>query len=427
MHFDYAKKDLPNGVRLRALPIPGSSTVTFAVLVGAGSRQESAETSGIAHFIEHNVFKGTPLLPYSQAISNAIEGIGGINNAFTGYEFTGYWAKSAASKLDRLVFVVSDIFLNPLFPGKDLEIERGNVIEELNMYEDQPMEKVEQEFLSLVFKGHPLGQKIVGTKENLQRFSKADLEKFRSEFYDPKRVVVIAAGDLDSSSFFNLVEPIFKDFNLGQKFSEIPYVTSQAGLQVKVINRKLDQAHLYLGWRGLDDNDERAEILEVANDILGGGMASRLFNKIRDQLGLAYYIRSNAESFKDTGLWTASAGVTVDRYQEALVAIVTEFKNIAISGVTEAELTRSKEHLKGILALSLETSDKVMNYYGLQELTRQKLETPEETIAKIDAVTLEDIQTLASELIKNSKLTVCLLGPFDEALETARIQEILSK
>ena len=417
--MDYIKKDLPNGIRLRAVKIPQSPTVTFAVLVGAGSRNESPELSGIAHFIEHNVFKGTPSLPSSQQVSDAIESVGGIQNAFTSHEYTGYWAKAGAGKLSELSKVVSDIFLHPLFPEKDLDIERGNVIEELNMYEDNPMQKIIREFLQITFSGHPLGQNIIGTKENLQRFSRKDLLNFKETFYDPRRIMVIAAGDFDENKYFDDSSKIYSAGSLNNRVEREAsslYKVNQKNVDVRVINKKLDQAHLVLGFRSFGIDDPREEALDVVNEILGapGSGSSRLFHRIREELGLAYYVSSDTQTYKEAGLWLVRAGVRTDKMAEAVRAILEEYDRFTQEPVKPAELARVKEHIKGKLAFELETSDGVMDYYGLNELTRERFETPEEKMAKIDAVTAEEILTLSRELVNKNKLTIAVLGPFDE-------------
>jgi len=428
MDFNYIKRDLPNGIKLRVVNISQSPTVTFAVLVGAGSRNETPELSGLAHFIEHNVFKGTPTLPSSQAISDAIESIGGIHNAYTGHEITGFWAKAATSKLPSISRVVSDIFLNPIFPKKDLEIERGNVIEEINMYEDNPPQKVLRDFFMKMFDGHALGRSVLGTKENLNRFTSGDLQKFRHQFYRPESVVVIVAGDVNDDTFFNDAENLFAAYGLGEKLTADPYVVTQTAPLVSVTTKELDQAHLVIGVRSFGADDPREETLAVVNEILGGpgSLSSRLFHKIRDELGLAYYVNSMSDSFKETGTWFVRAGVSVEKRHDATRAILNEFKRLTDEPVLASELARAKEHLKGQFAFSLETSDGVLEFYGQQEILKDKLLLPEEVMAKIDAVTVGDIQKLSQELIRNDMLNVTLLGPFDELREKESLSKLLS-
>jgi len=429
MTFDYEKLDLPNGIRLRAVKIPQSPTVTFAVLVGTGSRQETPALSGLAHFIEHTVFKGTPSLPSSQQVSDAIESIGGVHNAFTSFEYTGYYAKASSGRLPQLTKVISDVFLNPLFPRKDLDIERGNVIEEINMYEDNPLQKVIRDFLRFTFSGHALGQSVLGTRENLQRFSQSDLTGFINKFYDPRRIIVIAAGDFGPQEFFSLTEGIFGSVSLSGQVQLNPYTVTQQLPAIHILNKKLDQAHLVLGFRSFGLDDPREETLEVLNEILGGpaSLSSRLFHKIRDELGLAYYVGSDTQSYKETGIWLARAGVRIDKTREAVAAILGEYKKLATAKVLDQELARAKEHLKGKLSFELETSDGVMEYYGLTELTEAGFKTPQEKIAKIEAVTAEEVQKLASELVDKNKLTVAVLGPFDETVEKEKILGLIGQ
>lgn len=427
MHFDYLKKDLPNGIRLRAVKILQSPTVAFAVLVGAGSRHETAEQSGIAHFIEHNVFKGTPTLPSSQLVSDAIESIGGIHNAFTSHEFTGFWAKASAGKLSTLQKVVSDIFLNPLFPEKDLDIERGNVIEELNMYEDNPMQKVIRDFLQIAFAGHALGQAVIGTKENLRRFTRQDLVNFIQEKYDPHQTIVVAAGDFDQQEFFDEATAVFSRSNLSGRVGSNLYTETQMLPEIHVTSKKLDQAHFVLGYRSFGVDDGREEVLDIMNEILGGpaSLSSRLFHRIRDELGLAYYIGSDVVAYKEAGIWLTQAGVRIEKMAEAIKAILEEYKKFASEPVRIDELVRAKAHLKGKLAFELETSDGVMGYYGLTELTQAKFQSPKEKMAKIEAVMAEEIRKLAAELVNNNKLTIAVLGPFNELEEIRKIKELM--
>jgi len=422
--YSYQKHDLPNGIRVRAVHVPGSPTVTFGVLVGAGSRHETDDEAGIAHFIEHNVFKGTTKRPSSQFISDAIESVGGIHNAFTGMEYTGFWAKAESHQLPTLLDVVSDLFLNPLFPEKDLDIERGNVIEELNMYEDMPQYKVDDVFSTLLFPNHPLGRKIVGTKETLKSFKRENLMAFRSRAYDPRHIVVIAAGDFDVSDYFRHCEALFGNFASAANLETTLFKTPVTGSQVVVIPRKLDQAHLVMGFYGLAQNDEREEILAVGNEILGGSrsLSSRLFYRIREKLGLAYYVHSDDQSLEEIGIWAVAAGVTTSKLGEAIRAILDEFTKIATEPVTNEELARAKAHLKGQLAFSLETSNGLWNFFGMQELVKNKVETPEEVAAKIDSVTKEDIEKLSKELVRKDRLSLAVLGDFDKEKTEAELR-----
>ena len=427
--YSYQKLDLPNGIRVRAVYVPGNPTVTFGILVGAGSRHETESEAGIAHFIEHNVFKGTTKRPSSQLISNAIESVGGIHNAFTGVEYTGFWAKAESHQFSTLLDVVSDLFLNPLFPEKELEIERGNVIEELNMYEDMPQYKVDDAFSTLVFPNHPLGRKVVGTKETLRSFKREDLLAFRAKAYDPRQIVVIAAGDFDVNEYFRRCRELFGDFKSLSNLETLPFEITSPGPQVIVIPRKLDQAHLIMGFYGLAQNDEREEMLAVGNEILGGArsLSSRLFHRIRGELGLAYYVHSDDQSFAETGVWAAAAGVTTSKLLESVRAILDEFTKIATEPVTDEELSRAKAHLKGQLAFGLETSNGLWKFFGMQELVKNKVETPEEVAIKIDAVTKEDIEKLGKELVRRDRLTLAVLGDFDLEKTEAELLDQVDK
>ncbi len=421
---EYQKTTLPNGLRILSIPKQESPSTTVMVLVGVGSRFETEDQSGIAHFIEHNVFKGTTTRTKPNQVSFDIESIGGDSNAGTGNEFTYYWAKSAAPLAPKILDVMLDISLNMTFPQKDLEIERGNVIEEINMYEDNPMRKVMVDYIDLVWNGHPLGRKISGTKETVSAFTRDDMVNFVHQNYTMDKTVVVISGGGDHKALVDQVVNAYQDVSSQKGPTAMLYQDVQDKGLVNVVHKELEQSHLCMGFRTFGRHDERSYVLDVANAILGEGMSSRLFFKVREELGLAYYIGSSIWDFDETGLWFVRAGVDNKRVDEALSAITAEFIKLARNKVTNDEINRAKEFIKGKTLLSVETSDDLGQWYGFQELLEKEVLSPAQYNQKIDQVTAEQVVEVVSTLAVPSKVSLSIIGPFEEK-EAGRLRALV--
>lgn len=407
----YSKTTLSNGLKILTIPMPQSPSSCAMVMVKVGSRYESDPEAGIAHFIEHNVFKGTKKRPNALKLDSEIESMGGIHNAVTDEELTFYWTKVPNSHLIEALDVVLDISSNAVFPPKELEIERGNVIEEIHMYEDNPQSEVALGFVYSVFDQKPLGRNIAGFESSVGSLKREDLVNFVSRFYLPQNMTIVVSGEFGKDAIFDKVNEYFykttPDKNMGYEV----FIEGQTQPRVFVKDRQIQQTHLVLGVTTFNRFDQRRFALDVASAILGDGLGSRLFQKIRNELGLAYYVDSETQLFDDIGLWVVSAGVNNSQVEKAVEAIIEEFKRLKNELVNPEELTRAKEFLKGKNMFGVETSHGLASFYGMQELLEKEILTPGEINEKIEAVTAEDIQRVSLDLLKDNHLNIALVGP----------------
>lgn len=413
----YKKNTLENGMRVVLVPQPNSLTATVFVLVEAGSSYEDKKINGISHFLEHLCFKGTPTRPTPAAISSELDSLGAEFNAFTSNEITGYFVKIAAQKIDKAIDVVSDMYLNPIFDKKELEKEKGVIIEEINMREDNPARKTYCLFDELLYGDQPAGRDIVGTKEIITSLCRDDIVNYRKNHYVAKSTVVVVAGKFKESEILDQIKSTFSGVSTENKKGKIKVVEEQNKPAVLVHEKKSDQTHLMLGFRAFDMYDKRRYPLELLSNILGGNMSSRLFKKIRDELGAAYYINSGAYFLTDHGYLAARAGVDNSRVKIIIQAILGEFKKIKSEKVEEKELQKAKNNMIGRILLGLETSDSLAGFYGEQELFKEKIKTPQEIVEKIKNVTAEEVLKVANNVIKESSLNLVLIGPFNNNAE----------
>ncbi len=406
---------LPNGVRVILVPNAQSLATTVAVLVEAGSKYETKEINGISHFLEHMCFKGTTKRPRPIDIAGELDGLGAEYNASTGHEYTTYYAKVKNESFHQALDIVTDLYLHPTFDSGEIEKEKGVIIEEINMYEDLPQRRVNDLFFELVYGDQPAGWNIAGEKETVKKFTREDFLKYRAAHYLPQATTVVIAGGFDAAHAKRAVEAHFGMLARGEKGTKPKVVETQDRPRELVKFKESDQTHLVMGFRAFDLRDERRYALELLADILGGGMGSRLFQRVREELGAAYYVRAGADLFSDHGLIEMSAGVTHDKLRDVVGAGLEEFLRFTKEKVSEEDLDRAKRHVTGQFVLSLETSDTQGYYYGGQEVMGMPLQSPEEYVAKLQAVTAEEIQGVARNLFKNDALNLALIGPYKDA------------
>lgn len=413
--------------------MPGVSSLTSLVLTNTGSRYEEPKEFGIAHFFEHMVFKGTPSYPNPQLLASAIDGIGADFNAFTSREYTGYYIKSASQHLELTLDVLSDMLLRPLLKQEDLERERGVIIEEMNMYKDNPMHHIANVFEETVWDGSGLSHDIIGTKETVGQVNRADFVNFLSKWYGMGNMLIILAGDekvVMAEKTLGLVEKMFakeveharqEGKQVAKNLEKDGFISSR---RLVVVNRPTEQAHLIMGWPSLKRGHSRRHALSLLSVILGGSMSSRLFTEVREKRGLCYYVSSDVDYYRETGFFGASAGVETKRVNEAVEVIRQEFLQVAdrSRSVTPEELARAKEYVAGKTLLSFEDSRSVGQFYGLKQLLLDKIETPEEVLAAIRAVTLEDVHSVANDLLQPEKLRLGVIGPYQEEQFMALVQ-----
>ncbi|MDI6821090.1 MAG: pitrilysin family protein [Patescibacteria group bacterium] len=412
MNKSFIKKILKNGLRVILIPQPSSLATTVMVLVRAGSKYETKKINGISHFLEHMCFKGTKKRANQMIISSELDGLGASYNAFTDREFTGYYAKVKNESFDEILDVISDMYLNPVFNVADIEKERGVIIEEINMYEDMPNAKVGDVFMRLMYGDQPAGWSIAGEKEVIKKLKQEDFINYRSKHYLAQSSVLIIAGGFDKKEISQKIEKQFLALDQGEKGSKIKTIESQQRSAQSIFAKETDQSHMIMGFRAFNFFDDRRYALEVLVDILGGGMSSRLFQKIRSELGAAYYVGASADLFSDHGFIVMSAGIKHEEIKKVIKAGLEEFKKLKGIEVQKEELERAKNHLIGGLFLSLETSDSLASFYGGKEIMGLPLVTPRDIARKIKAVNAEEIKALAQSLFVKKNLNLAIVGPY---------------
>ena len=369
---------LKNGLQVMLIDTKSTSLTTI-LLIGAGSRYENAKNNGVAHFFEHMAFKGSKKYPNSFIISSTVEGLGGIFNAFTSKDHTGYWIKSTAEHFPTVIDVLSDMVLHPILDPEEIEREKGVIVEEINMYEDTPQRRVGELFEELLYKGSPLGYDIAGSRETVTKFNRTTFTEYIKNLYHPENAVLVVAGGLgEKSKIQNLKSQInskFENWNNNKLEKFIKIKESQDKPQLIVKYKKTEQAHFSLGFRSFSFNDSRKYVLSVLSAILGGGMSSRLFIQVRERRGLCYYISTSTELYHDCGNFVTQAGVTnnLEKIKEAIKVIREEHDKITKGEVAKDELKRAKELIRGRLLLSLEDSSNVATFFGTKMLLQNKV------------------------------------------------------
>lgn len=410
----YTTTVLSNGLRVITAPRKDDLATTFLVLVEAGSKYETKDISGISHFLEHMCFKGTVKRPKSIDIAGELDGLGAEYNAFTGHEYTGYFAKVEAHKLDQALDIVSDLYLNPVFNPQEIEKEKGVIIEEINMYEDQPQRKVNDYFMELLYGDQPAGWDIAGKKEVIRAATKDHFIQYRRAHYVPSATVVVVAGAFDENTIIKKIESAFSDMPQGAKAEKLPVREAQTAPQVLLKHKKADQTHCVIGCRAFNVHDSRKFALEILADILGGGMSSRLFQRVREELGAAYYVKSSVDLYTDHGFLAINAGIDQMKILPVIDATLNEMRRLALEPVPQNELARAKSHATGKLILGLESSDALASYYGSQAILHEPIVSAQELIEKINAVTAEEIMAVGKDIIKNEKLNMAVIGPLED-------------
>jgi len=405
---------LNNGLRVITAPMNSLPSATVLVLIGAGSRYEQKDKAGLSHYLEHMIFKGTKKRPSSFEISSLVDSVGGMNNAFTSKDHTGYFIKLQNKHLELAFDLISDTLRNSLFVPEEIERERGTILEEINMYEDTPMYDIDEVFYNLMFDGHPLGWAVAGDKKTVKSIQREDFVSYCDRFYQGSDMVLAVAGGVKEEEVRKLAEKYFSGFAKGKKEEIIEFKEKQTLPGLKIKYKKTDQCHLYLGYPGFSFFDEDKTALSVLGAILGGGMSSRLFIEVRERRGLAYYVKAVSDLHHETGYFAARAGVNLDKTPEAVKVILDEFEKVKKGEVKQQELNKAKEYLKGHIALDLEDSLEVAFWYGRKELLQSTTETPLQAFEKIDKVTLGDVKRVAERVFVPQKVNLAVIGPYKE-------------
>ncbi|MDS1029067.1 pitrilysin family protein [Bacillota bacterium LX-D] len=404
----YKKELLHNGVRIVTEEVSFVHSAVIGIWVKTGSRHEAEANNGVSHFIEHLLFKGTEKRTAKQ-IAEELEAVGGSINAFTTKEYTCFYAKVLAEHLDLAIDLLTDMLFNSKFAQEDIEKEKNVVLEEIKMYEDSPDELVHDLFAQSVWQGHPLGRPILGTTETVQRLSKADIQEYFKTHYIPQNTVVAVAGNIRHEVLVDKLKNIFSSWNSPMNSHSL----SQPIPKTAVVCTKKDteQVQICLGTPGLPQGHDDSYVLMVLNNILGGGLSSRLFQEIREERGLAYSIYSYCTNYFDSGLFTVYAGTSPNKAREVIGLILQEIAKVKQEGVTKEELNKTKEQIKGSLLLGVENVSNRMSRLGRTELCYQRVISAEEVIERTNAVTVEQIITLANELFKADRFSLTTIGP----------------
>lgn len=412
--MNYLDHTLVNGLRLLMLPVHNFQSVSMGVFVKVGSRYETANLSGISHFIEHMLFKGTKNRPSPRQIAEAIEGIGGINNAYTSPETTVYYAKVAAGHIQVALDFLIDLVRNPLFTPADIQKERQVIAEEINMVYDSPDEWLDVIIDEVIWPDHPLGQSVTGTATSLANINRQDLTAFYNNSYHPGNIIIALAGTFEPDDVINEIEQ--RVSNWLPKTIPVSEVAPppQTEMRYRIEHRAIEQGHLCLALPALSRTDPNRYALSVLNTILGDGMSSRLFLSIREEKGLAYAVDSGLNFLEDTGTLTIYAGVAPDQAHKALHAILVELRRLCDEPIPAQELHKVKEYLKGRMVLGLEDTYSQAAWVAYQALFKDEIESPEAVLAAFDAVTTEDIKMLAKRVIAPWCFSLAAVGPFGQ-------------
>ena len=420
----YKKIILPNGLRLILVPNANTKAVTAMVLVGAGSKYETKEINGISHFLEHLFFKGTKKRPTALKISETLDKVGGIYNAFTSKELTGYFAKVDTAHWELALDWVSDIFLHSILPAKEIEKERGVIIEEINMMLDAPMRYVGELWEELLYGDQPAGWEIIGAKENILQLKRNDFIDYLKNHYSSRNTIVVMAGNFPTTQAEKLIKSHFSSINKTAPKTKVKTKEKQNKPGLLLKHKQTDQTHFCLGARGLHCFHPQRYTQEILAIILGGNMSSRLFMEVREKRGLAYYIHTSVEDYTDSGYLMTQAGVPNNKVEQAIKVVLQQYQKIKEKGVGEAELKKAKDYLKGVSSLSLEASDAQAMFLAGQELLENKILTLEEKCAKIDQVKAIQIKDLAREIFQPNKLNLALIGPHQEKQKFEKLLKI---
>ena len=412
--MSYEKHTLENGVRIVLAPMPQAQSVTVALMYAAGSRYETRETNGIAHFAEHMFFKGTENRPSSREIAGEIDAIGGEFNAFTGKEYTGYYVRAAAEHRDTALDVLVDMLRHSKFEAEEIEREKGVIIEEMNMYFDTPRDYIGGVYEDLLYGDQPLGWDIVGRKETVRAATRDMFMQYIDRWYKPERLVVGIGGKIDGD-VLEAIQGHLGDLEPAETGEPDPASVNGNGSRVRVHTKQSDQAHIALGVPSYPITHPDRYSLQLLATVLGGGMSSRLFIEVRERRGLAYYVFGTNHSYTDAGSLYAQAGVDINRIDDAVSTVAAELRRIADEAVPADELEKARSFAKGRFVLQLETPQGLIMYGLRKEVLEGETVDPKEVLAELDKVTGEDVQRVAGDLIDDKRLRLALIGPFDDA------------
>jgi predicted Zn-dependent peptidase len=404
------KTRLKSGLRIVTESLPTSRSVTVGAWVGSGARDETPARSGASHFLEHLLFKGTDRRS-AREIAESVESVGGDMNAFTTHEQTVFYVRLPDTQLELAIDILADVLWSPAFRPDDVESERQVILEEIGMRDDTPDDLVHDLFTRAHFPDHPIGREVLGSHETIEAMPRDGIAEYHHAHYEPANIVLAAAGNLDHDGLVAMLESRSPESMPPRPAREHSEAASSGGLAVDT--RPTEQAHVVLGLRSVPSLDPDRDALTVMNHALGGGMASRLFQEIREERGLAYSVYSYRAAFDDTGYLAIYAGTAPERVQETIEVIEAQLERLEREGLPAAELEAAKGHLTGSLAMSLETSASRMRRLGRAELVEGEIQSLDEVIARIEAVTADDIDRVVERVVRGAPRTLAVVGPHE--------------
>ena len=411
----YSQIKLINGIRLLVMPIKSTKAITVLVLLPVGSRYETKALNGVSHFIEHMMFKGTKRRPSSLAVAKELDRIGAEYNAFTGQDTTGYWIKTISEKIEVGFDVLSDMLFNSLFDQHEFEQEKGVILEEIKMYQENPLLYIDDFFHQIFYGQHPLGRLITGPIETIKKLKRVNLLNYKEKFYQPDQMIIAVAGNINKAGAIRLVKKYFSPYQnkrIKNKYVSFKKTKSLLGHRVGILFKEIEQTQIALGGFAYPYNHRDLEPLLLLLIILGGNMSSRLFTEVRVKRGLVYFIKADASIYQDIGNYVIRAGVDKDKALETLKVILNEIKKIKEKVVTNEELARAKDYFQGTMKLSLEDSANIAGWHAKQLLLTNQIISPQEKLRRVRKVNQQDIQRVVNYLFVKQGLKLALIGPF---------------
>lgn len=411
--MSFTQSNLKNGAKVVLAPFSGTDAAAILVAFQVGSRNETDNVWGGSHFVEHLMFKGTTRRPQTVDISKELDRYGAQYNAYTGKDLTGYWVKIAGERFPVAIDLLNDMIFHSVFNAEEMEREKNVIVEEIKMYEENPIMHIEDLLEEAMFDGHILGKNIAGTAESVKGMKRDDVIAYHASHYRPENMVIVASGKLPS----DILEQLEKTFGMvassGSARSTFTAIGDQTSIgRIRYQHKDLEQIQLSLGFPTVGRGHADEAPLKLLSVILGGTMSSRLFVEVRERRGLCYTVRTGVEGYQDIGMFTVRAGLDATRLEEAMKVITDELRKAAADGVTADELAMVKENVRGGLSLSLEDSADRAEFYGRQALFLGTIEEPAERLKKFDAVTLEDIARVARQYLRFDRMSLAAIGPF---------------
>jgi len=408
----FIKKVLKNNLRVLLVPQKEAKAITILVMSKIGSKYEEKDTAGISHFLEHMLFKGTKKRKTPIEIVETLDEIGGIYNAFTGDEYTGYWAKVDSSHFDIALDWISDIYLNSIISKKEVEKERGVILEEFNMYLDNPMFYISEIWKKTLYGNQPAGRDTIGTKETIKAITRNQINDYMKNHYTGENTIVCVAGGISEKEVLKKIESKFKGIKKGKLSTKEKVKENQKEPKVLVHEKKTGQTQVAIGFRGPSILHEDRFKLELLAIILGGSMSSRMFVEIREKQGLAYSIKTIYDTDTDTGSLITFCGLDNKKIQQGIKSILNEYKKVVNKLISEKEVKKAKNYIKGKTVLSLESSDAKANFYTRQEILKGEILETKDVFKIIDKITAKELKETAQKYFINENLNLAIIGPY---------------